>query len=66
LIFTMITTFQSLPVTVVGHYMSNLDLIVHEWISYEDLIRTQKNQDQNRRAPSPNTTTKTPEPKPVP
>lgn len=42
LIFTMMTTFESLPFTVLGHYESNLDRIVHEWIRYEDYARAQE------------------------
>jgi|GEM_PF-552265 hypothetical protein len=42
LIFTMMTTFESLPFTVLGHYESNLDRIVHEWITYEDFARAQR------------------------
>lgn len=65
LIFTMMTTFESLPFTVLGHYESNLDRIVHEWISYEDLARAQRAARATNQAPqnptSPNAST-TPNP----
>ncbi len=38
LIFTILTTFQSLPAQLIAHYMSNLEPIVAEW----DMIEQHK------------------------
>ena len=42
LVFTVLMTFQSLPAQIIAHYMSNLEPIVYEWKSYEEIARSQR------------------------